>query len=97
MVNTITVNLTQPSPIINWNDFVNSLNDYLTTTYIDSGKIVSIQTTISDDELTFYRKLVFQDQTALDTFLSDPIIVTAIFDRNKLLRSSGGTVDAVIS
>lgn len=66
---------------------------HMKTTYIETGKIVSIDHALSTDNLTLTTTVVFESQTSLDAFVNDETIKTNIFDVRTLYNEANGITE----
>jgi hypothetical protein len=93
---TLTVTLTRPpeSPI--WSELIQpTLDEYVTTTYKDSGLMLDRQVTTTDDTIIY--NFVFKDQTALAEFSNDSVLAAYRDTRNDALDAVGGTITYNVS
>ena len=74
-------------------------SEYITTTYIDTGLILTSNFTDSDDKLSRTLVMEFRDQVAFDQFDTDSVIGDYLIGRNQefntldILFSSGWVTD----
>lgn len=93
MFNVITITLTRPSTEIDWDQYQNSIQDYIKTAYVDTGRILSRQHNVSDDRLTCQIVTTFSDDTSALSFLQDPTIGSMVEQRNSMIIEAGGLVN----
>jgi hypothetical protein len=86
MSTTIKFTATSQEPVSDWSTLVVPLPDeYIKTTYIDTGLVVDHGITVDDKTLSYW--FVFKDASAIDTWMDDPELLNHREARNQLLVS----------
>jgi hypothetical protein len=88
---TLTVTLTRPPESPVWSELIQPLLDeYVTTTYKDSGLMLDRQVVTTDDTITYTS--VFKDHAALSAFSNDPMMAEYRDTRNDALHAVNGSI-----
>ena len=58
----------------------NSDLSYMGSTYKDTGKVVSISTSLSDNQLELTKTLVYKDEASKDEHISDSVVQSFVGD-----------------
>jgi hypothetical protein len=77
--------------------FNQEFTDYLQTHYRNTGKIISFDIVLSEDELTQVRTIVWKDQATLDEFNADQNLFDFINERETHMDTNNLITDLEIT
>ena len=69
---------------------------HMKTTYIDTGKMVSTETSTSPDQLTITAVVTWFSQADLDQFTNDPIIVNGVTGLRSAYNAAFGITESTV-
>jgi hypothetical protein len=76
--------------------FNQEFHDYVQTAYQDTGKILSLNIVLSEDELTQIRTIVWKDDLTLDQFNWDEVTFQYKTERDTYAEENNFTTDLEI-
>jgi hypothetical protein len=89
---TLNVTFTRPNSAPAWADLIPPVpEEYEKTTFKDSGLIT--EHTVTINEHTVEHKFVFKDQDALQSFLSDPVMINYRVERDAAFDAAGAYIE----
>lgn len=83
------ITLTRPSEAVAFSAQNARWTRYLQTTYIETGKILSREVTISEDKLTRYITIVWPDDETRQSYLNDPVTIFALKEEKGYRQATG--------
>lgn len=83
------ITLTRPSEAVAFSAQNARWTRYLQTTYIETGKILSREVTVSEDKLTRYITTVWPDEETRQQYLNDPVTVFALKEEKGYRQATG--------
>jgi hypothetical protein len=87
---------TRPSTDVAFFDNWSSIQSYVNTTYIATGKLLSTEIGFNEDQLVRTITRIFVDQAAFDQYHTDPVITASISGVAEYNQTNGITHTLVL-
>ena len=93
MIKNTTV-MVRPSTDHDFWSFAPIVQEYVTATYLNSGKLTYGTVSVSDDNLTRIRTVLWKDQASLEEYIADEIVKQAYKERKAYCTEHNHTISS---